>query len=471
MRKRIIILTLTVFLISLLISQAYEETLPAGDDSKTSLIRQKRVAELYYYDTGGDDPIVKIASLKYEPYPVEPGSHFDLWLRLDNLGREEAKNVRVVFQPKGPFTIHGDVEKVIGKLGGRQSAVVKFENIKVSYAAVEGENELKFKIVMGGGYELNALTSGITVEVRTVEPLFEITIDSEPEKIPQGGVANININLKNKDTSLLKDIFVELDLPDDLVPIGSTVLKKIQKISPGWEETLTYTITALGDATSKAHQIPLTVRYSDETGYNYSQSDTMGLLIGSEPDYYVNLEESDTFSKGSKGQVVLSISNTGPADIKFLTIELLPSDGFVVLSNSKTYVGNLEPDDYETAEFEIYAKKSGDIPLDVEVGYRDNYNMKQVTTHSVNLHSYTSSELKRYGLEVKKNPLINIIIYVLVIIFIYLTYKNWRKEKEIVKACKLSLAMMIKSFFRALGKIRWRYIKRVPRKIKLFLHS
>lgn len=469
--KRRLLLLITIFLVSLILSQAYEEDLPAADVTKTSLIREKRITELYYYETGGDNPIIKIASLKYEPYPVEPGSHFDLWLRIDNLGREEAKNVRVVFQPRSPFIIHGDKEKVIGQMGGRASAIVKFEDIKVSDDAVEGENELKFKIFMGGGYELNALTSGITVQVRSVEPLFEITIDSEPEKIPQGGTAKININLKNKDTSLLKDISVELDLPDELVPVGSTVLKKIQKISPGWEETLSYTITALGDATSKAYQIPLAVKYSDETGYNYSQSDTMGLLVGVEPDYYVSLEESDTFGRGSKGQVVLSVSNTGPADIKFLTIELLPSDDFVILSNSKTYIGNLEPDDYETAEFEIYTKKSGGIPLDVEVTYKDNYNMKHVTTHAVNLYSYNFLELRRYGLVSGYGSFVKLIFYVLIIIFLYLAYKNWRKEKDVAKACKISLAVMVKGFFRGLGKIRWRYIKRLPRKFKLFLAS
>lgn len=471
MKKRILFLILALFLVSLLVSQALEESLPASDITKTSLVKEKRVTELYYYDRGMGNPIVKIAALKYEPYPIEPGSHFDLWLRIDNIGHEKADNVKVTFIPRGPFTIHGSEVKTIGVLGSKESAVIKFENIKVSDASVEGENELEFKILMGGAYELNPLTSGITVEVRSVEPLFDITVNSEPEKIPQGGIAKISINLKNKDTSLLKDILVELDLPDDLIPIGSTVLKKIQKINPGMEETLTYTITASGDAVSKAHQIPLTVRYSDETGYNYSQADTMGLLVGSDPDYYVTLEESDTFTKGTKGQIVLSISNTGPADIKFLTIELLPSDDFVILSNYKSYIGNLEPDDYETAEFDIYAKKSGKIPLNIKVEYRDNYNMKHVTTHVVDLQSYSSQELKKYDLPYKKSKILNIAIYLLGIIFLYLVYKNWRTEKDIVKAGKISLAVMIKSFFRALGKIRWRYIKRIPRKIKLFLHS
>lgn len=469
--RKILLLTLLSFLIVTVISHAYEQELPAADVTNTDLIREKRIAELYYYDSGMKNPIVKIAALKYEPYPIEPESHFDLWLRVDNLGHEKADNVRVVFVPRGPFSIHGSPEKIIGVLGSRESAVIKFEDIKVSADAIEGENELKFQIFMGGAYELSSLTSGLTVEIRSIEPLFEITVSSEPEKIPQGGIAKVYINLKNEDTTVLKNIDVELDLPDELIPIGSTVLKKIQKIVPGGEETLTYTLTAVGDATAKAYSIPLSVRYFDESGENYTKSDTMGLLVGMDPDYYVNLEESDVFSKGTKGQIVLSVSNTGPADIKFLTIELLPSNDFAIISNSKTYIGNLEPDDYETAEFEIYAKKSGEIHLDVEVAYSDNYNMKHVTMHTVNLYSYTSGELKKYGLGAQKNQVINITFYILIVIFLYLTYKNWRKERDIVKASKASLATMVKSFFKVLGKIRWRYIKRIPRKIRLFLAS
>jgi len=458
-----------IFLISILVSNAYEVTLPSGDETKTDRSATS-VLGTETYQEGMGNPIVKFTKLKYEPYPIEPGSHFDMWLSLENIGEEEADNVRIIFVPTGPFSIHGDTERTIGELGSRQSAVIKFENIKVSEDAVEGNNEMKFLIYMGGVYDLTYLASKINVEVRSVEPLFDITVTSDPEKVPQGGIATISINLKNNDASLLKDISVELDLPDELVPVGSTVLKKIQKINPKREETLNYTVTASGDAVSKAYQIPLKVSFSDEVGYNYSQSDVMGLLVGSDPDYYFNLEESDVFSQGKKGNVVLSLSNTGPADIKFLTMELLPSDDFVVLSNYKTYVGNLEPDDYETAEFEIYMKEEGDVPLEVDVEYRDNYNMKHSMTHKVNVHSYSNTELLKYGYQTS-NGKITYLFYLLAIIFAYLFYKNWRVEKDVVKAGKISLGMMIKGFFRMLGMLRWRYIKRIPRKIKLFLYS
>ncbi len=468
--KSKIFLALVLFLVGVsIVSAAYEESLPASDLDKTD---ESKKSLLYYsYDSKGLNPMVKLVSLRYEPYPVEPGSHFDVWLKIENIGKEAAEDVRIAFVPKGQFSIDGDAEKKIGYLGSRQTTVVKFEDIKASEDAVEGINQLEFKINMGGTFSEVSMSSKVDIEIQSVEPLFDITVESEPNKISQGGVADIKVTLQNKDSATLRDITVQLDLPDDIVPVGSTVLKKIQKISPGDEKSLIYKVTASVDTTSKAYQIPLTVTYSDETGTTHTQDDVMGLLIGAEPDYDLNLEDSDTFSEGRKGQIVLSVSNTGPADIKFMTMELLPSDDFVIISNSKTYLGNLEPDDYETAEFKIYTKREGDIPLKVKINYRDNYNEKHEDIHQLKLHSYTPKELSMYGFGDSSNPLVRTIFYVLATIFVYLTYKNWKRDKDIVKAGKHSLAIMVRSFFRFLTKIRWRYIKRIPRKIKLFLYA
>ncbi|MBM3200079.1 hypothetical protein FJZ53_04005 [Candidatus Woesearchaeota archaeon] len=470
MRTKTLVLAIIIAVLSLGLAQAYEQTLPAADEDKSDFTTKKSITELYYYDKGAANPIVKITSLKYEPYPVEPGSKFDLWLMIENIGSEKADDVQVLFVPKGPFSIQSSGSKVISELGQRQSAVLKFENIKVSDDAAEGENDITFNIVTGGSNQLKA-TSSLTVEVRTVEPLFGITVESNPEKIPQGGVADISVKLSNMDTSLLNDINVELSLPSQFVPVGSTVLKKIQRLTPGEEHVLDYKITALGDATAKAYSIPLRVSYSDEAGFNFSKVDTIGLLVGSEPDYYVNLEESDTFTKGTKGKVVISLSNVGPSDIKFLTLEILPSEDFTILSNSKTYIGNLEPDDYETAEFQIYAKKSGEIPLTVVAEYRDNYNEKYSKYHTVTLQSYTNRELKQYGLPVKKSQTANMIVYALAVIFLYLTYKNWRKEKNLPRAAKLSIAAMIRGGLRILSMLRWKNLKTLPRMVKDFINS
>ena len=39
-----------------------------------------------------DAPSLKISQLRYEPYPVEPGEYFTLWINLANLRNTQTPN-------------------------------------------------------------------------------------------------------------------------------------------------------------------------------------------------------------------------------------------------------------------------------------------------------------------------------------------------------------------------------------------
>ena len=45
-----------------------------------------------------------IASIKYEPYPAEPGKYFDLWIKIQNSGIDKA-DVKFKLIPKFPFSL------------------------------------------------------------------------------------------------------------------------------------------------------------------------------------------------------------------------------------------------------------------------------------------------------------------------------------------------------------------------------
>src|SRR3989338_9276698 len=103
---------------------------------------------------------------------------------------------------------------------------------------------------------------------------------------------------------------------------------------PGMTGTVSFNIMASGDADAKAYKIPFDLAYYDYAGDKYNINNTFGLLVGNEPDYVVNIEESDSFTKNSRGKFVVSIANTGPSDIKYMVISLKESDAYVILSNS-----------------------------------------------------------------------------------------------------------------------------------------
>lgn len=417
----------------------------------------------------GNYPQLDIIGLKYEPFPVEPGDYFTLWVRVQNLGNDNADNAVVELIEKEPFFIDDSAVRVIGKLGSRQETVLKFERIRVSEDAVEGTNQIEFKLSPGGVYKSNIRIKKLDIDIQSVRPILDIEVSSEPTRIPQGGTALVTIAVRNSGASLLEDITLKLDLPEEFAPVGTTTEKKIDLLKENEQKILNFNLIALPDATAKAYKVRLNISYSDEIGNKFTKDDVMGLLVGGHVDYDVNIEDSGIFTKNTRGNVVLSISNIDASNIKFMTIELEDTDDYVVIGKRKSYLGNLESDDFETAEFEIFVKKEGDIPLRLNLEYKDSYNEEQRDRKNVLLKVYSKKEINKLGLSGEKRNILKIALIIASIIFIYLTWKFWRKEKDLGRALKLSLKEFLLALISLLSKLRWGYIKRIPRKVKLFI--
>ncbi len=421
----------------------------------------------------GNYPQIDVVSLKYEPYPVEPGQYFTLWLKIKNLGNVKADNVEVELIEKEPFSI-GENKQIIGSLGSRQEYLLKFENIKVSEDAVEGDNTLEIRSTAGGGYSNEFKIKKIDIRIQSVSPVLDISVKSEPEMIPQGGTANITLTLKNTAKSLLKDITVKLNLPDELVPVNSVAEKKIDRIKPGFEKDLSFNILALSDAAAKAYKVGMNITYYDEIGNVYDKDNVMGLLVGSSPEFAIYVGDNEILKRGEVGNIFFDVYNIGPSDIKFVNIELIPTKNYDVVSVPKLYLGNIDSDDYESGEFKVYVNRcfmcENEIKFKVFLEYSDSYNNQKQEIIYVPLKLYSGKEIKAFGLRKVGNGY-SPIIYLIVIIFIYLAYKGYRKEKELPKALKYAALRMLTYVVKFVRKLRWRYIKRVPRKLKHFFRS
>lgn len=425
-------------------------------------------------DAIGNYPMVSVVALHYEPYPARPGEYFDIWVKVQNIGNTQADNVRVTLMQSYPFSIDKNETKTIGKLPSLQEAIVKFEKVRVDDDAIEGDNELKFLINVGGGYEKEPLTKKVIITVASVSPIFEVYVNSTPEKIPAGGKGNIDVSIKNTAGSILEDVVVKLDLPSSaFVPIGFIAEKKLDHINPYETKNLNFEIMALGSADSKAYSVPIIMTYHDKAGNQYSKNNSIGLLIGEDPKYILSVENSDAFSKNTKGKLTLSLADIGNVEMKYTVIELIETDDYTILSNPKVYVGNMEGDDFETVEFTIYMKSRGDIPLKVRLIYKDSYNQDIEKIEYVTLRSYSSSEISKYTLTSNGNGSGSylFLIIVLCIIFSYLTYKNWRRDKNLVLAMKSSVDTMITKLIRAIKWFRWSNIRRIPRRLRIYFAS
>ena len=77
--------------------------------------------------------------------------------------------------------------------------------------------------------------------------------------------------------------------------------------------------------------------------------------VYAKPELNIALEESELTQIGDSGKVIIRFVNIGLTEIKFLIATLQPSANYEILSTNTAYIGDVSPDDFETAEFNIYA--------------------------------------------------------------------------------------------------------------------
>ncbi|MBS3126045.1 COG1361 S-layer family protein [Candidatus Woesearchaeota archaeon] len=378
---------------------------------------------------------IRVTLVNQEPDPVSPGDRADLRFKFENRGSENAKDVTVEFIEKYPFTLENknDRSRKIGSLSAQQTgdagAVLKY-GVRIDSDAIDGENEVTLRYRIGEGEWIQP--KAFNISVQTAAPLLSIqAITIEKGYLEPGRQRAVNFEMKNMAYSLLRNVRLSLDLNNiPISPVGSTNERIYREITPREAFNVTYLLLADADAASKVYKVPLDIKYTDNTGRNQTQKPTVGLMVKEVPDFSVNLEETTAYYSGQKGKVVLSLSNRGASDIKYASMELLESEDYEILSAPRIYIGNLESDDFETVEFDVFLKaKKGDASLLVKVEYKDSFNLDHSKVETIPLTVYSKGDAKKYGL-VAASSKSGFIVVLLIVAGAYFGYRKWWKNRK-----------------------------------------
>ena len=133
----------------------------------------------------------------------------------------------------------------------------------------------------------------------------------------------------------------------------------------------------------------------------------------------ITIDEAKNLFANSFGSLSFLIANKGIAGAKYLTVDLeteLPHQP------DKVYVGNIEPDDYETVDFGLDLR---DVPpglyrLKLNVEYKDAYNKDVV-------------ESREFEIEVKRQEVSLPSTNTLLVIILFLVALVWWKRKKLLK--------------------------------------
>ncbi|MBS3151357.1 hypothetical protein J4443_03195 [Candidatus Woesearchaeota archaeon] len=254
------------------------------------------------------------------------------------------------------------------------------------------------------------------------------SVTSSPSETQPGERVYINVRLENQGTKDIKDVAIGLDLTSaDLpfIPVGSAAKKTIEEIENDESESVEFIFMVSSNAKPDTYKIPIVVSYKDDNEILEEKS-VIGLVVKAPPFLEVAIEESEVFKVGQVGEVTVRFVNKGLGDIKFLSAKIEKSTNYDIVSSNTVYVGNIGPDDFETASFKMgFRNRFVSIPL--EVDYKDNNNKEYKQTFSLELPLYSQKEAIELGLESKSRTGVYIGIVVIVVLFFLI--RRYRKRK------------------------------------------
>lgn len=357
----------------------------------------------------GIESVLAAASLNVvlsnqNPDPVTPGNYVYVNIKVSNLGDESVENAIISFVENANFQIAqgseltknlGIIPAYSGREGSSSFVIAKYK-ILVDEDTPLGLNTLKFEVDTPRGefiYEFDVLVEDANPNIAV--NTFNI------ETLSPGDSKKLTIELENKNSVDLKDIIVELNLQEVESNAFSTKSGSNQKIIPllraGEKQTLEFDLVASPDATAKPYLLPVDIMFEDSQGNNYTHQVLGSIQIYSEPKISLTVDSQEIYSKGT-GRITLAIANPGTSSIKGTRVEILSSEKYEVIEGKYQYLGDLNPDDFQTIQSDINIESTEDVVLKVKLTYLDSYNNEQEKTIELPLQVYNQEELNRLGL-------------------------------------------------------------------------
>ena len=138
---------------------------------------------------------IQINQLKYEPYPVNPGEYFTLWIKAETIGSELTENAVFELIPKYPFSLDPseDTIREYGKLPIEESVILEYK-VRVDEDAVDGTNEIELRYNANGKADAWVYET-FDIEVADAQTDFDLVIQEVSDSEVSIAIANTGKNV------------------------------------------------------------------------------------------------------------------------------------------------------------------------------------------------------------------------------------------------------------------------------------
>lgn len=359
-----------------------------------------------------------VSLIKSEPVPLQTGEYADVWVKVRNTGDTTSRDTVVGFRETFPFSTDHD-ERTTWRIGDISPGTEHYIHmqVRVDENAVHGTNHLVFNLSNANSGIV--IEEEVPIEVRTDDAALVVQNITFPERVGPGTTHTMEVTVANLADSTLKNIDVGIDFSDADLPFATTGTssERISAMAPGASRTIQFRVHADEDAENGVYKAPFTLDYEDEAGTAFGREELTGFVVGGEVSLSVGVQERDLMQAGNTGRITLRLVNRGEGQARFVSLSVGADQGYEIISADSVYLGNMEADDYQTAEFRVYADDSlDDLRLPVTITYRDTAGDPAELTRTVSVPLYDATEMKRFNLDGRSTPWLFVLIVAVVIV-------------------------------------------------------
>lgn len=366
------------------------------------------------------------------PDPVSPGNFVYLNIKVTNAGDSPIPEAQITMEDNEHFKLAaGETRtKNLGaipqntRIASSTGFVIAKYRVLVAEDAPLGLNKVNFRLDSSVG----TFNYNFDVLVMAQNPRIQVNNFEVNEAIP-GQISTLKIEIENINTIPLRDVFVSLNLNDvEDKPFGlvsGTNQRAIALIMPGEKREIEFKLLVGPDARSRPYLVPVDITFEDSQNNLYQKIVQGSVNVYSEPIIDLRLSSQDIYSEG-RGRITLAISNPGTSVVKGTRLEILDSEGYEILDGQFQYVGDLNPDDFQTLQFDTFIKSQIDS-LQARLIYLDSYNNEIVKEIDVPIRTYSKEELNRLGLRGSSGSGPGLLTYIVVLILVGAAFFIGRK--------------------------------------------
>lgn len=375
------------------------------------------------------------------PDPVTPGSFVYLNVKISNTGADMIKDTIITMNENANFQLANPEDKVqsIGILAPYSASensesytIVKYK-VYVNSSTPMGLNNVDFDIQTSG----QSYTYKFDVLVQNLNPLILVKDISAQETSP-GASTNLKLTIDNINTIQLKDVKIALDLSsidNKIITINNGSNEKIiDLMNADSQKEVQFNIDISPEAESKPYLVPVKIDYKDVLGNPFSTIVYGSVKVYSPPQLSLQLYSQDIYTKG-KGQFTLAIANPGTSKIKGIEVKILDSKDYEIIDGANQYIGDLNPDDFQTFRSGIYISNPEKADLKVQVTYLDSYDKKTEKTIEIPLTIYNEEQLSTLGFAKSQDSFVSLssILFLLVGLVIGWVLLRWKTQRHAKK--------------------------------------